>query len=229
MNPEQPTSADLILRYLLDAEVQASMPLTPTRVMLSLTVTFLLALLILAVYRFCHRQVVNRESSSLAMVLVALVTTLVIMPISTSIVLSLGMVGALSIVRFRTAMKDPADIAFLFWGIAIGVCNGAGFFNVSILGTGTIAVLVIIMSRVPLQSGDPMLLVVRYSPTAEERVVSALPKGRLLSKIGRSDETELTFELKAAKDTVDLTDRLLRVDGVVTASVVRYDGSFLAP
>jgi len=74
-----------------------------------------------------------------------------------------------------------------------------------------------------------MLLVVRYSPTAEERVVSALPKGRLLSKIGQHDETELTFELKTTKDTLDLTNRLLRVDGVVSASLVRYDGSFLAP
>ena len=163
------------------------------------------------------------------MVLVAMVTTLIIMPISTSIVLSLGMVGALSIVRFRTAMKDPTDIAFLFWAIAVGVCNGAGFFNVSIVGTIAMGLLIILVARTPVKPRDPLLLVLRYHPDSEEALNKALPQGRLLSKIGRPDETELTIELKGGGQDPALTDTLVALEGVTEVSLVRYDGSYLSP
>ena len=224
-----PSSFNLVLRQLLDAEVQATQPLDATRVLSAVFITFLLAVLITIVYRICHRQVVTRAGSATAMVLVAMVTTLIIMPISTSIVLSLGMVGALSIVRFRTAMKDPTDIAFLFWAIAVGVCNGAGFFNVSIVGTVAMGLLTILVARTPVKPRDPLLLVVRYAPAAEEVLNAALPPGRLLSKIGRADESELTLELRGGKTTPSLTDTLIALEGVTEASLVRYDGSFLSP
>jgi hypothetical protein len=224
-----PSSFNLIVRQLLDAEVQATQPLDATRVLAALFITFLLAVLITIVYRICHRQVVTRSGSATATVLVAMVTTLIIMPISTSIVLSLGMVGALSIVRFRTAMKDPTDIAFLFWAIAVGVCNGAGFFNVSIIGTITMGLLIILVARAPVKPRDPLLLVVRYHPTSESALQAALPKGRLLSKIGRQDETELTMELGSGADSALLTDKLVALDGITEASLVRYDGTFLSP
>jgi uncharacterized membrane protein YhiD involved in acid resistance len=224
-----PSSFNLIVRQLLDAEVQATQPLDATRVLAALFITFLLAVLITIVYRICHRQVVTRAGSATATVLVSMVTTLIIMPISTSIVLSLGMVGALSIVRFRTAMKDPTDIAFLFWAIAVGVCNGAGFFNVSIIGTIAMGLLIILVARAPVKPRDPLLLVVRYHPSSESALQTALPKGRLLSKIGRQDETELTMELGSGKDSTQLTDQLVALDGVSEASLVRYDGSFLSP
>ena len=224
-----PSSFNLILRQLLDAEVQATQPLDATRVLAAVFITFLLAVLITIVYRICHRQVVTRAGSATAMVLVAMVTTLIIMPISTSIVLSLGMVGALSIVRFRTAMKDPTDIAFLFWAIAVGVCNGAGFFNVSIVGTIAMGLLIILVARTPVKPRDPLLLVLRYHPDSEEALNEALPSGRLLSKIGRPDETELTLELKGSGQDASLTDTLVALEGVTEASLVRYDGSFLSP
>ncbi|MAY82120.1 MAG: DUF4956 domain-containing protein [Deltaproteobacteria bacterium] len=226
---KDPSSFKLMLQYLLDAEFQASQPLDSVRVLSALLLTFVLASLIVVIYRICHRQIVTRAGSATAMVLVSMVTTLIIMPISTSIVLSLGMVGALSIVRFRTAMKDPADIAFLFWGIAIGVCNGAGFFNVSIVGTITIGLLVIAVARTPFKPRDPLLLVVRYAPSSEESLQEKLPPGRLLSKISRTEETELTLELHDSGDASGTTDLLLALDGVNEVSLVRYDGSFLSP
>jgi uncharacterized membrane protein YhiD involved in acid resistance len=229
MNDESPATLDLLWSQLLNAEVQATQPLDVPRVLIAITITFVLAMAIVLVYRLCHRQVVTRAGASTALVLVSMVTTLVIMPISTSIVLSLGMVGALSIVRFRTAMKDPTDIAFLFWGIAVGVCNGAGFFNVSIAGTLVIGVLILIQARVPVQSRDPLLLVVRYSTSAEKAVDAALPPGRLLSKIARSSDVELTLEIPGAQTEHDLPESLVRLDGVHEASLVRYDGSFLSP
>ena len=229
MNEESPMSLDLLLTQLLDAEVQASQPLNLSRVLIAISVTFLLAMVIIIVYRLCHRQVVTRAGSSTALVLVSMVTTLIIMPISTSIVLSLGMVGALSIVRFRTAMKDPTDIAFLFWGIAVGVCNGAGFFNVSIVGTLTIGLLIVLQARIPLRSRDPLLLIVRYSARSEAAVSAALPKGRLLSKIARTQDVELTLEIPGRVIDQDLPETLVAIDGVGEASLVRYDGSFLSP
>ncbi len=223
------SSFNLVLRQLLDAEVQATQPLDSTRVLAAVFITFLLSVLIVIVYRICHRQVVTRAGSATAMVLVSMVTTLIIMPISTSIVLSLGMVGALSIVRFRTAMKDPTDIAFLFWAIAVGVCNGAGFFNVSIVGTIAMGTLIILVARTPVKPRDPLLLVVRYAPSTEDALQAQLPKGRLLSKVGRPNETELTIELRSSAAVDKLTDTLLKIEGVSEASLVRYDGSFLSP
>jgi hypothetical protein len=229
MNEESPQSLDLILTQLLDAEVQASQPLDISRVLIAICVTFLLAMVIVIVYRLCHRQVVTRAGASTALVLVSMVTTLVIMPISTSIVLSLGMVGALSIVRFRTAMKDPTDIAFLFWGIAVGVCNGAGFFMVSIVGTLTMGLLIILQARIPMRARDPLLLIVRYAGRAESAVTAALPQGRLLSKIARNHDIELTLEIPGSALNQDLPETLVTIEGVTEASLVRYDGSFLSP
>ena len=89
--------------------------------------------------------------------------------------------------------------------------------------------LIILVARAPVKPRDPLLLVVRYHPSSESALQTALPKGRLLSKIGRQDETELTMELGSGKDSTQLTDQLVALDGVSEASLVRYDGSFLSP
>ncbi|MDD2442804.1 MAG: DUF4956 domain-containing protein, partial [Eubacteriales bacterium] len=121
-----------LLAKLLDVNV--NQPLTLPRILITFAITLLLGLLILFVYRFTFRGVLFNRSFGTALLLVSMVTALVIMPISSNIVLSLGMVGALSIVRFRTALKDPLDIVYMFWAIALGLTAGAGFFELAIVG-----------------------------------------------------------------------------------------------
>ena len=140
MNSDSLTS---LLMQLFSPDAQASQPLDAFRVTAALLLTFFLSLLILQIYRFTQKRSFVSQSFSASLILVSLVTAMIIMPISTNIVLSLGMVGALSIVRFRTALKDPIDIAFLFWSIAVGISNGAGFYNVSLVGTLMISLLML--------------------------------------------------------------------------------------
>lgn len=217
-----------LLASLTNPALQTTTPLTAPRMMTAIAVSFVLSVGIAYVYRLCNRGVAVRSGPPLTLVLTCMVTTMIIMPISTSILLSMGMVGALSIVRFRTAMKDPADIAFLFWGIAVGVCNGAGFLLVSTVCSLLIGVLVVLLSRLPVGTREPLLLVVRYDPGREERVFDNLPKGRLLSKVVHPDAAELTMELKQGPDDA-VTRVLMDVPGVDNVAVVSYDGSYLTP
>ena len=223
-----PNTLNDLLASLLDAGQQATQPLTTSRIALAIALSFVISVGVAGVYRFCYKGTVARNGPILSMILASMVTTLIIMPISTSILLSMGMVGALSIVRFRTAMKDPTDIAFLFWVIAVGVCNGAGFFNVSIIGSLVIGVLLMLFSLVSIPTREPVLLVVRYDPAFEAAITDVLPKGRMLSKTVRPEHAELTLELRRALPP-DLTNTLIGTEGVADVAVVCYNGSYLAP
>ena len=123
----------MVMDYLFSPQAQTSEPLSATRVIVAMSITFILIQLVIFVYKSVHHQPFAANTSRWYLNLVGLVTTMIIMPITTNIILSLGMVGALSIVRFRTAVKAPIDIAFLFWVISIGIANGACFYQVSII------------------------------------------------------------------------------------------------
>jgi hypothetical protein len=115
--------------------------LTVDRVVISLLMTFAISLLIFYIYRKTFKGVVYAREFNVGLILTGLVVTLVVLPISSNIALSLGMVGALSIVRFRTAIKDPKDIVFTFWVIAVGIISGAGLYMIAIVGVPVIALL----------------------------------------------------------------------------------------
>ena len=146
---------------------QTGQVLDSKRIIIALLVTFLLSRLICFVYNRSPHDSFVSQSASTTITLVALVTTMLIMPISSNIILSLGMVGALSIVRFRTALKSPVDIAFLFWAIAVGIANGAGFLHVSILGSLLIGGSMLLTQYLPSRGAEPYLLVLRYSAEQE--------------------------------------------------------------
>ena len=221
-------AVETILTLINSSSLQATEPLTASRMMSAILVSFVLSLGISFVYRYCHAGMAGRAGPPITMVLTSMVTTMIIMPISTSILLSMGMVGALSIVRFRTAMKDPTDIAFLFWAIAVGVCNGAGFLGVSTACSLLIGLLVVVLTRIPAQAREPHLLVVRYDPGREERVFENLPAGRLMSKVVHPDTAEVTLELKSDVNTA-VTEAIMNVPGVDNVALVRYDGAYLPP
>ncbi len=137
--------------------------LTLDRVLLALVTTFLITLFIFWVYRKTFNGVVYTREFNVSLVLTGMVVALVTLPISSNIALSLGMVGALSIIRFRTAIKDPKDIAFTFWAIAVGIICGAGLYMIAIVGAPVIGLFMFLMTRVPFRRSEAFLLVTHYT------------------------------------------------------------------
>jgi uncharacterized membrane protein YhiD involved in acid resistance len=197
--------------------------LTIERVILSLVVTFCVTLFIFYVYRKTFRGVIYTRNFNVGLVLTGLVVSLVTLPISSNIALSLGMVGALSIVRFRTAIKDPADIVFTFWAIAVGIISGAGLYMIAIVGSPIIGLFLFVLSKANFRTNDPFLLVVHYDKDADPEVQNALPENKLRSRTVTSAGVELMVEVRMKAKDAPSVDKLLKIKGVKDASLVSYN------
>ena len=160
----------------------------------------------------------------LTLVLMTLITTPVVMCIRESIQLSMGMVGALSIVRFRTAVKDPLDTAYMFWALTMGILLGAGQFFFAALTVVGIGALIIVMNRLKFKQMNSYLLVVHYVPGLESQINAALKGVRVSqvkSKTVSRNGAEMTIELRVEKQDA-LVNRLLAIEGVQDATLVAY-------
>lgn len=188
----------------------------------------LCGVLIYLVYRFFYRGAVYSDNFNILLIMITVVTSFIIMTISANIVLSLGMVGALSIVRFRSAVKDPLDIGFLFWGIAAGLTCGAGLYFVALVGSAVIAVIYIILHFCKKEKKS-YLLILRYSDKAEEQVNALLNnmKYKLKSKTLTGEETELTVEIKISNNDTSDAARFKTVEGISGVTLVEYSGEYM--
>ncbi len=180
------------------------------------------------VYRFFNRSVVYNENFNILVILTTVVTSFIIMTISANIVLSLGMVGALSIVRFRAAVKDPLDIGFLFWGIAAGITAGAQLYWVALIGTAAIAVLYILLT-IFRKEKKSYLLIVRYDAASEMNVTGVLNgvKYRLKNKTQTGSRVELTVEVKIRKNDTAYLSRFNAIEGVESVTLLEYSGEYM--
>ena len=179
---------DIIKKGFLDTNFVNT--LNSSDILINLTASFIIGIFIFFIYKKTFQGVLYTQAFNVSLVMVGLVTTLIIMTISTNIVLSLGMVGALSIVRFRTAIKDSMDIVFMFWAISIGIANGAGYFKISIVGTIFIAVVLIILTRYR-DSTSPYLLIINYKESSENSLkeyLSTIKSYKVKSKTITSNE-----------------------------------------
>ena len=190
--------------------------------LISLGIAFLLGMVIYFIYKKTYRGVLYSHSFNLSLIMLSMVTTLVIMCISSAPALSLGMVGALSIVRFRTAVKDPMDTVYMFWAIAVGITVGANF----ILGTLVIAVILLVLSFTSNQTGQNYLLVVHYDDRYAKEVTNAVnkmvPRYRLKSKTATRNGVEMTLELRLQGNRSNIVDNLLGIPGVMDATLVAF-------
>ncbi len=190
--------------------------------------SFFLGLFIVAVYRVTYSGVLFQKSFALGLVLLSMVTSLVILTISSNVVLSLGMVGALSIVRFRTAVKEPMDTIFMFWAIVAGIITGAGYVPVAIIATLLIGVLFLGLSFAGVRfRSSAYLAVVRYNAASDETVNSALrllPKYKLRSKNMVGDAFEMVLELKLTEAQRKQVEALRSVEGVQEVNILSYNG-----
>ncbi len=200
--------------------------LTVSYILVSLTCAAICALVIYFVYKAFYRGAVYSENFAVLIVMTTVVTAFVVITIGSNLVLSLGMVGALSIVRFRSAVKDPLDVGFLFWGIAAGITSGAGLYPFSLIATASISIIYILF--VVLGKGrTTYVLVVKYADTAAENVdaeISKLGKAKIRGKAKYKGETELTVDVKVKKGDTAFVDTLSAIEGVSSAVLVEYTG-----
>ena len=190
--------------------------------------SFFLGLFIVAVYRVTYSGVLFQKSFALGLVLLCMVTSLVILTISSNVVLSLGMVGALSIVRFRTAVKEPMDTIFMFWAIVAGIITGAGYVPVAIIATLLIGILFLVLSFAGVRlHSSAYLAVVRYEAAADATISDALrllPKYKLRSKNMVGDAFEMVLELKLTEAQMKQVEALRSVEGVQEVDLLSYNG-----
>lgn len=198
------------------------------RIASGLLVSFFLSLFVILIYRVTYHGVALNQSFCFSLILLSMVTSMVIMTITTNLALSLGMVGALSIVRFRTAIKDPNDTVFMFWSIAVGIMAGAGLIYIPIITNLSLGVLYLAYYFIKRNSkSSPYLLIVRYQNDAADCVLEALgslKKSKVKSKTVSAGTTELCLEIKLTPQSMNLIDSVSKIDGVLDASAVSYQG-----
>lgn len=202
--------------------------LTVPTILFTLLTAAVCGAVIYLVYRFFNRSVIYNENFNILIILTTVVTSFIIMTISANVVLSLGMVGALSIVRFRAAVKDPLDIGFLFWGIAAGITAGAQLYWVALIGTAVIAVIYILITILRKEKKS-YLLIIRYSSASEMNVNGVLNgvKYRLKNKTQTGDRIELTVEVKVKRNDTTYLSRFNAIEGVESVTLLEYSGEYM--
>ncbi len=201
-------------------------------VALALGVSFIIGLFIFLIYKKTYQGVMYSASFGVSLIAMAMVTSLVIIAVTSNVVLSLGMVGALSIVRFRTAVKEPMDIAFLFWAIAVGIVTGAGLIPLAVIGSVLIGLIIVLFSVK--KSGDILyILVVNCeNKAAEDKANSTIlensQKSVLKSKTVSKNGIELTYEVRLKNADTDFVNALTSENGVHNAVLVSYNGEYMS-
>lgn len=198
-------------------------------VAVTLLISFLLGLFIYAVYKKTFNGVMYSRNFNVSLVAMSMITTLIIMGITSNIVLSLGMVGALSIVRFRTAVKDPIDIVYLFWAIAAGIVTGAGLYLLAITGSLVVGLMLIVFTSKTMRE-IPYMFVVNCSNSAAEKLLlekleAYVKRMNIKSKAVRGGQgIELTVEVRLKNENTDFVNQLSTIDGVNDVVLVSYNG-----
>ena len=204
-----------------------SMDITTAKIVATLFVSALLALYVFAIYRLVTRKVFYSKNFNISLAAMSIITAAIILAMQSNLVISLGMVGALSIVRFRTAIKDPMDLVFMFWSISIGIICGAGLYEVALVTSVAVTVFILVLDMIPV-SKAPMMLVINSSQMDGEQQIldivgkyskSYKVKSRNLSK-GRLD---IVVELRV-KDESALVSEVAALEGMIGASLIAHDG-----
>lgn len=202
----------------------------PLQVIITMVIALLVGMYIFFIYKKTFGGVMYSRNFNISLVTLTLVTTLMLMLIHNNLSLSLGMVGALSIVRFRTAIKDPMDTVFMFWAVGEGIAIGTYYYDAAIIAGIMIGVFLLILSSGKNHGSTPFLLVLHYNETASDAVkkmVKQLPNARLKSKVVRHDGIELTMELRLRENETGFVEKFLRVDGVYDASLITHMGDIV--
>ena len=198
---------------------------------LALVLAFGVGLFIFFVYKKTYAGVMYSSSFGVTLVALTMITTLVILAVTSNIVLSLGMVGALSIVRFRTAIKEPMDIAFLFWSIAVGIVLAAGLIPLAVFGTVIIGIILLVFATQK-DNTNPYIVVLALDGNDAEKAATEFlaqntKKCIVKSKTARKGNVEVNLEVRLNNDNTDFINTLATMPGVQNAVLVSYNGDYM--
>jgi uncharacterized membrane protein len=198
-------------------------------IIISLFASFLIGSFIFFIYKKTFQGVLYQRSFNVSLVVITMVLTLIIMIIKGNLVLSLGMVGALSIVRFRTPVKDPMDLVFIFWAISVGIANGVSFFHISIIGSIMITIVLLIMSKKRMSNDSPYLLIIKTKKNSDsdavmKKVKDLVKVSYLKSKTITSDHCEIIFETRILNNDTKFMTQLQKDSHVEQATLITYSG-----
>ena len=198
---------------------------------LALVLAFGLGVFIYLIYKKTYAGVMYSSSFGVTLVALTMITTLVILAVTSNVVLSLGMVGALSIVRFRTAIKEPLDIAFLFWSIAGGIVLAAGMIPLAVFGSVLIGLIILFFANRK-EITNPYIIVLECGGHDSEQKAMAFLKERttkctVKSKTARKGSVELNLEIRLKDDNTDFVNQLSELEGVGSAVLVSYNGDYM--
>lgn len=203
-----------------------------SEVLLAMLFAVIVGLFIFWVYKKTFTGILYSSGFALTLIGLTLVTTLVIIAVTSNVVLSLGMVGALSIVRFRTAIKEPMEIVFLFWSIAVGIVIGAGMIPLAVLGSVIIGIILLIFAnRKNVENAYILVLNCENEEaenTAAELLKNTVKKYRIKSKTVNAEGIELTSELKIKDDKMAFVNQMNEIAGVKNATLVSYNGVYMS-
>lgn len=200
---------------------------------IAMILSFAVGLFIMQVYKKTFKGVMYSSTFAMSLLALTLITTLIILGVTSNVVLSLGMVGALSIVRFRSAIKEPMDIAFLFWSISEGIVLGAGLIPLAILGAVFIGIVMVLFANKKTTDNPYILVVNCKNDISENSVLNILSKNVnkycVKSKtISPSNGIEMTIEVKLKNITTSFVNEVSNIEGVSNAVLVSYNGDYMA-
>ena len=196
-------------------------------ILIGLAITTVLSLYIFFIYRLVTRKSFYAQTFNLSLIAMAVITAAIILTIQSNIVLSLGMVGALSIIRFRTAIKDPLDLVFLYWSISIGIICGAGLSVIAVILTLLISLVVLGMQKYPLKKLSMILVVNSTDIDSDTAILETVAKYsenyKVKSKNLTPSSLDMVIEIKVDAES-RLVREVLNIEGVTSASILSHDG-----
>lgn len=202
-------------------------------VFIALALAFVVGLFIMQVYKKTFKGVMYSESFGISLIALSLITTLIILAVTSNVVLSLGMVGALSIVRFRSAIKEPIDIAYLFWAISAGIVIGAGLIPLAIIGSIFIGLVMILFVNKKTTNNPYILVINCENDNSENDALKLLSKNvqkyNVKSKtVSPVNGIEMTVEIGLKKNTTGFVNEISKVNGVSNVVLVSYNGDYMS-
>ncbi len=208
-------------------EGYAQNELSPTAIAACLIISLILGIYIFIAYRLLCRKSFYNKNFSISLISTAIITAAIILTVQSNVVISLGMVGALSIVRFRTAIKDPMDLAFLFWAISIGIICGAGLAVIAVALSIIMSVVILVFNAIPVAKTPVLVLVTTEEVKGERAVLGTVTRycksANVKSRTYTASQLDLVIEVRGA-DESELAGAVSELEGVTSVSVIAHDG-----
>ena len=201
------------------------------RILLTLLMSLAVGLIIFFVYKKTFAGVMYSRNLNVSYVMLTMVTSLMLMLINNNLTLSLGMVGALSIIRFRTAIKDPVDTVFMFWAVGEGIAIGVAYFVEAVIAVVVIGIILILMSIIKLRQSTPYIVIIHYTEAGQgaiKRFMHSFPGSKIKSKSVSGGKGEITIELRAKPKELNFVEKLAASEGITDAMAVAHNGDVVA-